>query len=89
MYPIALDRPIPTVKRNPVGHRQKYNFGDLTKIGASFEVPMSDFKSPDKAVDSLRSTLNAWKKRTGVKHSYQIAKTEAGVGVWLTAVAAE
>ena len=89
MYPITTDIPVPTVKRGVFGARQKYNFADLNKVGASFHVPLADFKSPEKAEESLRSALGAWKRRSGTKHSYTVAKSELGVGVWLSKVAVE
>jgi hypothetical protein len=89
MYQVHNDIPVPARQVGTFGAKQKYNFADLTKIGASLQIPRADFKTPEKAVDSLRSTLNAWKKRAGVKHSYTVAANGDTVGVWLTKVAAE
>jgi len=90
MYQVHTNIPVPeAVRKGVFGAKQKYNFADLTTIGSSLQIPLTDFRTPAKAQESLRSTLNAWRKRSGVKHTYAIASNGDSVGVWLTAVAAE
>lgn len=90
MYQVHTNIPAPAVvRKGTFGAKQKYNFDDLANVGSSLQIPLADFKTPSKAVDSLRSTLNAWKKRNDIKHTYLVAANGETVGVWLTKVAAE
>jgi len=98
MYALHVNIPAPAPKQRTslVGKPAKYPFAQC-EAGDSFFVPLTDFKTPEKAEEALRSRAGGWLRdhKETAKVSFRVAAAdhpetgEPSIGCWAIAKADE